>query len=40
MTTAELIVFLETLAENIAFKASNGEEAAKMIRDKIEALKK
>ena len=40
MTTSELIVFLETLAENIELKAGNGEEAAKMIRDKIDALKK
>lgn len=40
MTTAELIVFLETLAENISLKANDGAEAAEMIRDKIEALKK
>ena len=40
MTTSELIVFLETLAENIERKAETAEEAAQMIRDKIDALKK
>lgn len=40
MTVAELIVFLETLAENIEVKASTGQEAAEIIRNKIEALKK
>ena len=39
MTQAELIVFLETLAENIEVKASTAEEAAKIIREKIEALR-
>ena len=39
MTTAELLVFLETLAELVALKAKTGEEAAQIIRDKIKALK-
>ena len=39
MTQAELIVFLETLAENIEAKASTGTEAAEIIREKIKALK-
>lgn len=39
MTQAELIIFLETLAENVELKADTGEEAAKIIRDKIEQLK-
>lgn len=39
MTQAELIIFLETLAENVELKAKNGEEAAEIIRDKIERLK-
>lgn len=40
MTQAELIVWLETLAENIEIKAETGKEAAEIIRAKIEALKK
>ncbi len=39
MTQAELIIFLETLAENVELKAESGQEAAKIIRDKIEQLK-
>ncbi len=39
MTQAELIIFLETLAENVELKAKSGEEAAEIIRDKIERLK-
>ena len=40
MTTNELIVWLETLAELVALKAKTGEDAAQIIRDKIKALKK
>lgn len=39
MTQPELIVFLETLAENVEAKAKTPEEAAEIIRRKIEALK-
>ena len=39
MTQPELIVWLETLAENVELKAKTGEEAAQIIRDKIQALK-
>ena len=39
MTQMELIVFLETLAENIELKAKTPEEAAEIIREKIKALK-
>ena len=39
MTQAELIIFLETVAENVELKAKSGEEAAEIIRDKIERLK-
>ena len=39
MTQAELIIFLETLAENVELKAKSGEEAAEIFRDKIERLK-
>ena len=39
MTQAELVLFLETLAENIEAKASTAVEAAEIIRKKIEALK-
>ena len=39
MTQNELIVFLETLAENIEAKATTAEEAAAIIRAKIQALK-
>lgn len=39
MTQTELIVFLATLAENIEAKAKTVEEAAQIIRDKIEVLK-
>lgn len=39
MTQTELILFLETLAENIEAKAKTVEEAAKIIREKIEKLK-
>ena len=39
MTQAELILFLETLAENIEAKAETAAEAAEIIRKKIEALK-
>lgn len=39
MTQAELILFLETLAENIELKAETGKEAAGIVRAKAEALK-
>mgnify|MGYP000046350742 CR=1 FL=1 len=39
MTQAELILLLETLAENIEIKAKTAAEAAEIIRKKIEALK-
>ena len=40
LTQSELIIFLETLAENVELKAKTGEDAAGIIRKKIEALKK
>ena len=40
MTEAELIVFLETLAEYIELKAATGNDAAEIIRAKTEALNK
>lgn len=40
MTQGELIVWLETLAENIELKAATGKEAAEIIRAKIESLQK
>ena len=39
MTQAELIVWLETLAELVEAKAKTGEDAAKIIREKTAALK-
>lgn len=39
MTVNELIVFLETLAENIELKAETGKDAAEIVRAKIEQLK-
>lgn len=39
MTQAELVLFLETLAENIEARATTAAEAAEIIRKKIEALK-
>lgn len=39
MTPTELIVWLETLAENIELKAKTGTDAAAIIRDKITTLK-
>lgn len=39
MTQMELIVWLETLAENVELKAKTGKEAAEIIRAKIEQLK-
>ena len=39
MTYAELIVWLETLAENVELKANTGEDAANIIRSKIDSLK-
>ena len=39
MTVNELIVFLETLAENIELKAVTGKDAAEIVRAKIEQLK-
>lgn len=39
MTQSELILFLETLAENIELKAKTPEEAAAIVREKIEILK-
>lgn len=40
MTVAELILLLETLAENVELKAKTGKEAAEIIRIKAESLKK
>ena len=40
MAQDELIVCLETLAENVELKANTGKEAAEIIREKIKALKK
>lgn len=40
LTQSELIIFLETLAENVELKAKTREDAAGIIRKKIEALKK
>ena len=40
MTQTELILFLETLEENVELKAKTGEDAAGIIRKKIEVLKK
>ena len=40
MTTPELILLLETLAENISLKAKTGEEAAQIVLAKVESLKK
>ena len=39
MTQAELVLFLETLAENIEAKASTAQEAAEIIRKKVQVLK-
>ncbi len=39
MTQAELILYLETLAELIESKAKTAQEAADIIRDKAEKLK-
>ena len=39
MTQAELILLLETLAENIEAKATTAAEAAAIIRSKVESLK-
>ena len=39
MTQAELILFLETLAENVELKAKTGEDAAVIIREKADALR-
>lgn len=39
MTQMELIVWLETLAENVELKAETGKEAAAIIRAKIEQLR-
>lgn len=39
MTQAELVLFLETLAENIEARATTAAEAAEIIRKKTEALK-
>ena len=38
MNQAELIVFLETLAENIESRAETAAEAAEIIRQKIRSL--
>nr|DAW26853.1 MAG TPA: hypothetical protein [Caudoviricetes sp.] len=40
MTQQELILFLETLAENVELKAQTGKEAADIIREKVTALQK
>lgn len=39
MTQAELVVWLETLAELIEAKAESGADAAEIVRSKIAALK-
>ena len=39
MTQSELILLLETLAENIELKAETGKEAAEIVRAKVEVLK-
>ncbi len=39
MTQAELVIFLETLAENVEIKARTPKDAAEIIRAKAEALK-
>lgn len=39
MTQAELILYLETLAELIEAKATSVQEAAEIIRDKAKKLK-
>lgn len=39
MTQTELVLFLETLAENIEAKATTVEEATEIIRSKAEKLK-
>lgn len=39
MTQAELVLFLETLAENVEVKAKTADEAAQIIRDKADRLK-
>lgn len=39
MTQDELVLFLETLAENIEARAMTAAEAAEIIQKKIEALK-
>lgn len=39
MTQAELILYLETLAELIEAKATSVQEAAEIIRDKADKLK-
>lgn len=39
MTQAELVLLLETLAENVEIKAKTPQEAADIIRAKAEALK-
>lgn len=39
MTQAELILYLETLAELIEAKAETAKEAADIIRDKADKLK-
>lgn len=40
MTQQELILLLETLAENVELKAQTGKEAAEIIREKITTLRK
>lgn len=39
MTQTELVLLLETLADLIESKATTVQEAAKIIRDKVEQLK-
>ena len=39
ITQVELIVWLETLAENIEVKAKSGKDAAEIIREKADRLK-
>lgn len=39
MTQAELVLYLETLAELIESKATTAQEAASILRDKAEKLR-
>lgn len=39
-SVAELVLLLETLAENVELKAKTGQEAAEILREKAKTLKK